>query len=99
MTLTVHVSNCCMQVRCALQALPLGPDESAAIAALKARAVDLAAQAERLRGKMVLRPSQQQYGQLQRELGRFAGSLGSIGRVTMLLQGLQVLRPLGLVLV
>jgi hypothetical protein len=79
------------QVRRALQALPLGADEAVGIAELAARGAELAVRAERLRSKMVLRPAQSAYGALQRELGRFAGSLGSAGRLAALLRGLQVL--------
>ena len=85
------------QVRRALHALPLGADEGAKIAALEARARHLAARAEALRGKLVLRPEPSQYGVLQRELGRFLGgpgsapgTLGSMQRITSLLHALQV---------
>lgn len=79
-----------MQVRRAMQRLPLGPDESRSIAALEQRAALLRARAEALRARTVPRPQRSQYPALQQELARFMHSLGSVPRISALLEALQV---------
>ena len=83
-----------LQVRRALQRLPLGPDESRSIAALEERAAALRAKAEELRAQTVPRPQPSQYPALQQELARFMLNLGSVQRIAALLQALQVWRLL-----
>ena len=72
------------------QRVPLGPSEASTIAELERKREALSSQAEALRAKVVLRPEVSQYGQLQREVAQFLGSLGSVARVSALRESIEV---------
>ena len=60
------------------------------MAELERKREALSSQAEALRAKVVLRPEVSQYGQLQREVAQFLGSLGSVARVSALRESIEV---------
>ena len=71
------------------QKLPLGPDGAPAILMLDTKLRQLQGKISQLDRQAIPRPEPSQYGAIEAELGRFAGSLGAVLRISTLLDRLE----------